>query len=130
MDATDREPWLPDLCRLPRLAIMFGVAELAVLVVALAPDGGEEWSPARFVSASGFALWLALTVSVLLCAVRPALSRLSRPVGGFLAIAMSAVIAALGAAMLHAIDSALGYALVPGGVGMARFAAGSPAYAA
>ena len=47
-----REPWLPDLCRLPRLAIMFGVAELAVLVVALAPDGGREWSLAQFASAS------------------------------------------------------------------------------
>ena len=33
------EPWLPDLCRLPRLAMMFGVAELVVLVLALAPDG-------------------------------------------------------------------------------------------
>ena len=28
------EPWLPDLCRLPRLATMFGVAELVVLVLA------------------------------------------------------------------------------------------------
>ena len=55
-----REPWLPDLCRLPRLAIMFGVAELAVLVVALAPDGGRAWSAVRFLSASGFALWLAI----------------------------------------------------------------------
>lgn len=130
MDAADREPWLPDLCRLPRLATMFGVAELAVLVVALAPDGGQEWSLVRFVSASGFALWLALTVSVLLCAVRPGLSRLSRPVGGGLAIALSAAVAALGAAMLHAIDSALGYGLVPRGVGMLRFAAGSAAIAA
>ena len=67
-DARVDEPWLPDLCRLPRLAIMFGVAELAVVVIALAPDGGPAWSPARIASASGFALWLALTVSVLLCA--------------------------------------------------------------
>src|SRR5690606_12100063 len=46
MGETAREPWLPDLCRLPRLAIMFGVAELVVVVIALAPDGGPAWSPA------------------------------------------------------------------------------------
>lgn len=125
-----REPWLPDLCRLPRLAIMFGVAELAVLVAALAPDGGQAWSPARFASASGFALWLALSVSVLLCAARTTLSKFPRPVGGMLAVALSAAVAALGAAILFAIDGALGYRLVPAGVGMARFAIGSAAVAA
>ena len=29
-------PWLPDLCRLPRIALVLGVAELVVLVIALA----------------------------------------------------------------------------------------------
>ena len=33
-------PWLPDLCRLPRIALVLGVAELVVLVIALAPGGG------------------------------------------------------------------------------------------
>src|SRR6476619_7860644 len=70
------EPWLPDLCRLPRLAMMFGVAELVVLVLALAPDGGAHWNTQRFLSASGFALWLALTIAVLLCVSRRQLSRL------------------------------------------------------
>ena len=130
MDRSPPEPWLPDLCRLPRLAIMFGVAELAVVVVALAPDGGREWSPTRFLSASGFALWLALTVSVLLCAARTRLSTLSRPVGGVVAVALSGGLAALGAVMLHAIDGTLGYGLVPGDVSMLRFAAGSAAIAA
>ena len=59
---TEREPWLPDLCRLPRLAVMLGVAELVVVVLALSPDGGAPWDLERFVTASGFALWLALTV--------------------------------------------------------------------
>ena len=127
MDDGAREPWLPDLCRLQRLAIMFGVAELAVLVVALAPDGGREWSPARFVSASGFALWLALSVSVLLCAARAWLSARSRPVGWALAVGLSAGVAAVGAAMLHVVDTTLGYGLVPAGAGMARFATGSAA---
>ena len=130
MEGPSREPWLPDLCRLPRLAIMFGVAELAVLVVALAPDGGQEWSLARFASASGFALWLALSVSVLLCAARAVLSKLPRTVGGLVAVALSAAVAALGAAILFAIDGALGYRLVPAGVGMVRFSIGSAAVAA
>ncbi len=83
--ATPATPWLPDLCRLTRLATMLGVAELVVLLLALAPDGGAEWTPGRFVSASGFALWLALTVSVLLCVARARLSQLPRWVGGSLA---------------------------------------------
>jgi hypothetical protein len=40
MESAPREPWLPDLCRLTRLATMLGVAELVVLVIALAPTRG------------------------------------------------------------------------------------------
>ena len=36
--AGEGDPWLPDLCRLPRLAMLFATAELVVLVVALAPE--------------------------------------------------------------------------------------------
>ena len=54
------EPWLPDLCRLPRLATMFGGAELVVLVLALAPDGGAHWNLQRFISASGLNGFLAM----------------------------------------------------------------------
>ena len=130
MDDTAREPWLPDLCRLQRLATLFAVAELAVLVAALAPDGGREWSLLRFVSASGFALWLALTVAVLLCSLRVWLSKWSRPVGGLLAVALSAWATALGAVLLYALDASLGYGIVPGGVGIGRFVAGCAAIAA
>lgn len=56
--------WMPDLCRLPRLGAMLGLAELVVLVVTLVPDAAAARSItlARFVSASGLALWLALAV--------------------------------------------------------------------
>jgi two-component system sensor histidine kinase AlgZ len=104
-------PWLPDLCRLTRLATMLGVAELVVLLLALAPDGGVDWTPGRFVSASGFALWLALTVSVLLCVARERLSRLPRVLGGALALLLAALVAALGAALVHVIDGNLGTVL-------------------
>ena len=124
------EPWLPDLCRLPRLATMFGVAELVVLILALAPDGGAHWNLQRFVSASGFALWLALTIAVALCSLRRQLSRLPVLAGALTAVAGAALIALLGAAMLHELDRSLGYGLIPAKVGVAQFASGSAAIAA
>ncbi len=123
-------PWLPDLCRLPRLATMFGVAELVVLVLALAPDGGAHWNPQRFVSASGFALWLALTIAVSLCALRRQLSRLPVALGSIAAVAGATFIALLGAAMLHQLDRSLGYGLIPASVALVQFALGSAAIAA
>jgi len=121
----EREPWLPDLCRLPRLAVMLGMAELVVVVLALAPDGGAHWDLERFVTASGFSLWLALTASVLLCVSRRMLSKLSRPVGTAVALLGGATVAAVGASMMYVIDTSLGYGLVPEGVGVVRFAWGA-----
>lgn len=121
-----REPWLPDLCRLPRLAVMLGMAELVVVVLALAP-GGAHWDLQRFVTASGFALWLALAASVLLCVSRQRLSRLPPPVGTTLALLGGGAIAALGASLAHVIDASLGYGLVPSNVSMLRFVWGSAA---
>jgi two-component system sensor histidine kinase AlgZ len=129
-DVRAGDPWLPDLCRLPRLATMFGVAELVVLVLALAPDGGARWNPERFVSASGFALWLALTIAVLLCASRKQLSRLPIAFGALAAVAGAALVALLGAALLHQLDRSLGYGLVPASVQLSEFALGSAAIAA
>ncbi|NUS38434.1 MAG: histidine kinase, partial [Lysobacter sp.] len=124
------EPWLPDLCRLPRLATMFGVAELVVLVLALAPDGGAHWNLQRFVSASGFALWLALTIAVLLCVSRRQVSRLPVAFGAAVAVAGAAWVALLGAAMVYQLDRSLGTQLVPAKVGLGQFAFGSAAIAA
>ena len=126
-DTAPPQPWLPDLCRLTRLATMLGVAELVVVLIALAPDGGADWTPGRFVSASGFALWLALTVSVLLCVARVRLSRLPPLLGGVLALALAGMVAALGAAMLRLIDGNLQTGMVPQAVSLPRFAAGSAA---
>ena len=125
-----REPWLPDLCRLTRLATMLGVAELVVLVLALAPAESAEWTPSRFASASGFALWVALTASVLLCVSRMRLSRLPKALGGVLAVLLAGAVAAVGAVMLYAIDDSLATGLVPGAVSARRFALGSAAITA
>jgi len=125
VDTAPREPWLPDLCRLSRLATMLGVAELVVLVIAFAPTSGAPWTLTRFASASGFALWLALTVAVLLCVSRRPLARLPPSLGGTIAVLAAALIAAAGALMLYAIDDSLGYGMVPGAVSLRRFALGS-----
>src|SRR5690606_33016660 len=104
------EPWLPDLCRLPRLAAMLGIAQLVVVVVVLVPDAGSRWDVARVLSTSGFALWLALSVSVLLCVSRRALSRLPRRTGALVAVALAAVVAGVVAAVVHALFASVGEA--------------------
>src|SRR5690606_27540679 len=83
-----------------------------------------------FVSASAFALWLSLTIAVLLCAGRRVLSRLPVALGALAAVAGAFAIALLGAAMVHQLDRSLGQGLVPGGVGLLPWALGGAAIAA
>ncbi|WP_425603247.1 sensor histidine kinase [Luteimonas endophytica] len=109
-DPRASEPWLPDLCRLPRMAAMLGLAQLVVVVVALVPDGSAPWGAARLLSASGYALWLALAVSVLLCVSRRPLSALPVRLGALAAVALAAVVAALAAAIVHGLFASVGEA--------------------
>lgn len=120
------EPWLPDLCRLPRLAAMLGLAELVVVIVALVPDGAPGWSIGRFLSVSGYALWVGLAVTVLLCVSRRELSRFTEQTGAVLAVALAALVAGLAAAIVHGLFVSIGsgpasWAWPP----MWRFVAGS-----
>ena len=117
------KPWLPDLCRLPRLGAMLGMAQLVVVVVVLVPDVGARWDLARVLSTSGFALWLALSVSVLLCVSRRWLSRLPRRTGALAAVALSALVAAVVAAIVHALFASVGDA--GGWPSSLRFVSGS-----
>ena len=122
------EPWLPDLCRLPRLGTMLGLAELVVVVVVLVPDGSRLWDLRAFLSASGYALWLALAVSVLLCVSRRWLSSLPMRSGALAAVAIAIVVAGGAAAIVHALFAGVGEA---GGLpSFARFVSGSAAVAA
>jgi len=126
MNAPAATPWMPELCRLPRLAAMCGLALLVVVVLALAPDGSRHWSMGRLVSASGFALWLALAVSGALCVLRRVLSRLPPVAGSLAAIGLTAVIAVLGAGIIHALYAVLGDSFTRG-IGFWRFTLGSAA---
>ena len=120
-------PWLPDLCRLRRLAALLGLAELVVVVLVLAPDDARTWTLARFLSASGLALWLALAVAVLLCKLRAPISRLPQRTGAAVAIALAALVAFLGAGVIHALYSTIG--AEPLGVDFWRFGGGCAAVA-
>ena len=122
------QPWLPDLCHLPRLAVLLGLAELAVLVLVLAPDDARTWTVSRFVSASGLALWLALAVAVLLCKLRVPISRLPMRAGAVAAVVLAALVAFLGAGVVHALYATIGNE--PLGVDFWRFSGGNAAVAA
>ncbi|MBN6150977.1 sensor histidine kinase [Xanthomonas sp. AmX2] len=116
---------MPDLCRLRRIAVLLGLAELVVLVVALTPDGVRHWGVGQFLSASGFALWLALAVAGLLCVLRAPLSRPPMQLGALLAVVLAGVTAMLGAGIVHALYAALDQRWMGGGVGFWRFTLGS-----
>ncbi|MGI8560934.1 MAG: sensor histidine kinase [Luteimonas sp.] len=86
---------------------MLALAELAVIVIALAPDGGGLWSADRFLAASAFALWLTLTVSVMLCVSRNHLSRLPVAAGMLLVLLAAALVAMAASAIAHAVLATL-----------------------
>ena len=120
--------WLPDLCRLPRVAALLGLAELVVVVLSLAPDGAQGWNLERFLSASGFCMWIALAVAVLLCKLRQAISRMPPRLGGPAAVLIAAAVAMLIAGGVHALYAAIGADIV--GVGFMRFTLGTAAVTA
>ncbi len=105
-----RQPWLPDFCRLPRIAAVLAIAELVVVVVHLAPHPGEHWSAVEFVAASAFALWLALFIAVVYCKARPALERLPMLIGISVALLMPMLVGGLGAFAVHFIGTNSHYA--------------------
>ena len=117
---------MPELCRVPRVATLLVLAQLVVVIMALVPDGSRHWSAGELLSASAFALWLALAVSGSLCALHRVLSRLPAMLGAPAAVVLAALIALLGAGIIHALYAALGDAFARE-VGFWRFTLGSAA---
>ena len=127
-DPRASDPWFPDLCTLPRMAALLGLAQLAVIVVVLAPDGARGWDTGAVLRASGFALWLALAVAVLLCRMRLALSRFDPRTGSLLGVALAALVAAAAAGIVHALFASVD--ANSGLPGFWRFTGGSAAIVA
>jgi two-component system sensor histidine kinase AlgZ len=121
---------MPDFCRLPTLFSVLVAAELAVLVIALAPAPEREWTGERLLAASLFALWLALVRAVLLCKLRAPLQRLPVRVGALTAWSVPIAVAFLGSVMVHELDSALGLSYSLPAPYRMRFAFGVSAIAA
>ncbi|MDQ3494642.1 MAG: histidine kinase [Pseudomonadota bacterium] len=99
--------WLPDLCRLGRLAAMLAFAELAVVIIALAPTGEGLWTADRFLATSAYALWLTLTVAVMLCVLRRQLARLPAVLAIGLAMVAVALVAIAASSIAHAVFATL-----------------------
>lgn len=108
MAEAEHRSWFPDFCRLPRIAAVLGMAELLVVIIGLAPRNVPAWTGQEFLAASGFALWLGLTIAVVLCKSRPFIERLPRLLGFAASLVLPLLIAAFGAWAVRQIDIGLG----------------------
>ncbi len=111
MPDTAPKPWLPDLCRLPRIAAALAAAELVVVLMAITPSQEGMWSVKEFIGTSGFALWLALIVAMLLCKGRGLIHRLPMSLGILCSVSLPMALAGFGAWFVKQIDLGLGYGL-------------------
>ncbi len=89
---TDSRSHLPDFCRLPRIAAVCGITQLAVILLFLSPLGVYPASLTSFLAASAFAQWLALASALLLCKAGPVLSHFSSPLSYALAATLSGML--------------------------------------
>jgi two-component system sensor histidine kinase AlgZ len=105
--------WLPDFCSIQVLFAVMVMAELVVLLMAMAPseDGPPSWT--RLGSASLFVQWLGLIFTVGLCKLRPTLLRLPPWVGELAAYLFMLGVTAAGSALVFQLDHALGLHLTP-----------------
>ncbi len=102
---------LPDFCSAASVFTLVVVAELVVVIDALAPDARMHWR--SFATATAFVVWLALLASLLLCRLSPLLVRWPRAFAWPLAWAALVGLVALASAIVARLDHALGTALTP-----------------
>jgi two-component system sensor histidine kinase AlgZ len=126
----DGHHWLPQFCSLPTLFAVIVVAELVVIVLALAPGKTFAAALEELAIATVFVQWLALLNVVVLCSMRDALERLSVRNGFLVAWALAVATTALGSAVVHAMDAALGFGLVARQISAWRFVLGNAAICA
>lgn len=117
---------LPDFCSAASVFTLVVVAELVVVIDALAPDARLQWR--GFSTATLFVVWLAVLASALLCWLAPRLARLPRGVAYACAWAALVLLVALASGVVAWLDRALGTGLTP--VSALRFVLGNTILAA
>ena len=99
--------WLPNFCQPPTLFSTLVAAQLAVMVIGLAPSTDNMWRPSQWIAASALAQWLALSSAIPLCKLRPYLLSLPRALGAALAWTIPVTVAFFGSLLVHELDSML-----------------------
>ncbi|HEU0277512.1 MAG TPA: histidine kinase [Rhodanobacteraceae bacterium] len=117
---------LPDFCSLGSVLTLAFVAELVVVIDALAPDARMGWR--GFSTATAFVVWLALLASLLLCRLAPLMTKWPHTFAWPLAWAALVLLVALASVCVAWLDHGLGTHLTPGSV--ARFSLGNTVLAA
>jgi two-component system sensor histidine kinase AlgZ len=117
---------LPDFCSAASVFTLVVVAELVVVIDALAPDARMQWR--GFATATVFVVWLALLASLLLCRLKPLLIRWPRALAWPLAWGALIALVALASGVVAWLDHALGTALTP--TSGTRFVVGNTVLAA
>ncbi|MGH8183767.1 MAG: sensor histidine kinase [Rhodanobacteraceae bacterium] len=102
---------LPNFCSAGSVFTLVVVAELVVVIDALAPDARMGWR--GFSTATLFVVWLALLASLLLCRLAPLLVRWRRSLAYPLAWCALVALVALASALVAWLDRALGTGLTP-----------------
>ncbi|MGH8113424.1 MAG: sensor histidine kinase, partial [Rhodanobacteraceae bacterium] len=117
---------LPDFCSMASVFTLVVVAEMVVVIDALAPDARMQWR--GFATATLFVVWLALLSSLLLCRLVPRLVKWPRIPAYLLALAAMVLLVACASAVVAWLDHALGTGLTP--VSGVRFVVGNTVLAA
>ena len=117
---------LPDFCSAASVFTLVVVAELVVVIDALAPDAHMQWR--GFATATLFVVWLALLASLLLCRLKPLLIRWPRALAWPFAWCALVALVAVASVVVVWLDHALGTALTPASA--LRFVSGNTILAA
>ncbi|WHZ20030.1 MAG: histidine kinase internal region [Rhodanobacteraceae bacterium] len=117
---------LPDFCSVASVFTLVVVAELVVVIDALAPDAHMGWR--SFSTATLFVVWLALLASLLLCRMSPLLLKWPRALAYPLAWCALVLLVAIASALVARLDHAIGTALTP--ASGTRFVVGNTVLAA
>ncbi len=105
------DDWLPDFCQPPTLFSTLIAAQVAVLVIGLAPSTQYAWSGGQWIAASSLGLWLALCSAVVLCKLRPWLLQVPKALGVGAAWSTPVLVAFLGSLLLHQLNRELSLGL-------------------